>query len=115
MNLHVESAGALRQRLTDLSHSIDAEPLAVEATPDELHRLPAAPLFLLEKPFALGGSPRAAQDQQHGYLSRRNGDCVRGIGNPYAARLRRFKVDMLMAYRIGRDYADRRRQLRNHL
>ena len=53
MNLHVEGAGALGDGLSDLAQPHNAEPLAVESAPNELHGLPTARLLVLQKPFAL--------------------------------------------------------------
>ena len=115
MHLHVEGAGALGDCLPDLAKPQDAEPLAIEPPPDELHGLPAAPLLRLQQSFALGSAPRAAENEKHRDFRRRDRHGVRRVRDADAARLRRRKVDMLEAHRVGGDDAQGWRQPAYHL
>ena len=115
MDFHVEGAGALGDRLSDLAQPHNAEPLAVESAADELHGLPTAPLLVLQKPFALRRAPGRAEDEQHRDFGGGDRDGVRRVRHANAARLRRRKVDMLEADGIGGDHAKRRRQPADHL
>ena len=106
MDLHVEAAGALRQRLADLAEAVDAELLAVEALADELQRLPAGPGARADHVLAFGGAPRRAEQQQHGDLGGRHGDAVRRVADLDAARLAGFEIDVVEADRERRDALD---------
>ena len=61
VDLHVEAAGALRQRLADLAEAVDAELLAVETLADELQRLPAGPRARADHVLAFAGAACRAQ------------------------------------------------------
>ena len=54
MDVHVEAARALRERLADLAEAVDAELLAVEPLADELQRLPAGPRARADHALAFG-------------------------------------------------------------
>ena len=106
MDLHVEAAGALRQRLADLAEAVDAELLVVEALADELQRLPAGPGARADHALALAGAARRAEQQQHGDLGRGDRHAVRRVADLDAALLAGLEIDVVEADRERRDALD---------
>ncbi len=106
VDIHVEAARTLRQRLTNFAKAVNSQRLVIEALPDKLQRLPAGPAALPDHGLALAGATRGSQQQQHGNLGSRDRHAVWRVADLNSPLLAGFQIDVIKADGKSRDALD---------
>jgi hypothetical protein len=92
---HVEAARPLGERLADLAHAENAEPLIVETAAEKLRGVPADPFPVAHHLLAFPGAPRRAEHAEHGDFGGGDGDGIRRIADAHALGLGGGDVEMI--------------------
>ena len=103
VELYAKSTGPLGYRLPNAPHAVDAQPLARELHSGKLCRCPSGPATCADEIDALGRPARGPDHEKEGQFSDSVGENSRGIDHRDAARGGSIEIDVIVAYRVGRD------------
>jgi len=110
VDAHAERPRSMRDRLTDPTHSIDAQRLAGELPPEQLGGSGIVPDSSPHHLLTFARPPRRPKQQKHSEIGGRVGEHVRRVRDDDAPSRRGPEIDVVEAHRERRYSAHRARQ-----
>ena len=98
MDLHVESACALRDRAADAPHAVDPQTFSAEMGADQHGRIPAFPLTATHQTISFGTTACGCKQAQHGDVGGGVSEHVRSIAYGDAARFGGVDVNVFITH-----------------
>ena len=105
---HVKSASAFCDLFADSSQTNDTDRGATDLATQQEERTPGLPLTVTDVGYRLWNSSRGSQQQRPGVIGGRVGQHLRGVADKHTALGGRGDVDVVVADREVRDYAQTR-------